>query len=455
MLASTAAAGLGNRRTCWARATGVTAPAWLRTVGAPVTARLQISPSGRATCRTCETRIGAGELRVAEPSVQFDQTTERFHHLACFVDDNPNAAITAILAATPALRTAAEAALSGNAAFLHAVTKAAADTAAARAASGDELDAETDALLAQLAENPRNGALLSVLQDHLQERGHPRGDLIALELARGPDTARLVELKRRLWPAVKDVRVTWGTGFLRTMSVTIREPASMGAAGEALSHPSARLLEELTLERWTGPLPTAPASLQRLELRTCRGVGPSVGALARVRHLELSHVDDANAIQSTSLTSLGLGSGLAAVPLAGAVPLVHTLVVSAVDSLPRLAAAGLLQQATVLVFPDAWDGAALDVLAATGATWNQLLFPRLQPTDEHRRVLTRLSPCAAVMHLEGEVQTLLHDSRPEWGLGRVRSTTNTSLEVAFSSVVRTFSRDVRVSPVDVLEANSA
>ena len=261
------------------------------------------------------------------------------------------------------------------------------------------------------------------------------------------------ELKRQLWPVVKDVRVTWGTGFLRTMSITT--PASTADAMEALRHPSARLLEELVMDRWAGALPSVPASVQRLELRRCRGVCASVGTLERLRHLELSDVDDADALRSASLTSLGVGQGLSAVPRAGALPQVRTLVVSTFESLPLLASAGLLHQATVLVFPELWDGAALDVLAETGSTWEQLLFPRFRPNDEQRRVLRRLSPCAAVMLVEGPGQSIIHDSRPEWGLGRVRSRTNAALEVEFASGVRTFAPGVRVSPVEVLDVSAA
>jgi hypothetical protein len=390
---------------------------------------------------------------VAATSLLFDQTIERFHHLTCFVEHDPNAAITVLLAAPPELRDAAEQALGGHGAFLHSVARAAADRASAVAASAVEFDDDTEALLTRLAENPRDGALLSVLQDHLQERGLPRGDLIALELSKVPDSARMVELKRLLWPVVKDVRVTWGTGFLRTMIIT--NPASTADAVEALQHPSARLVEELVMDRWAGPLPPVPASLRRLELRQCQGACASVGTLERLHHLELSDVDDAEALRSASLISLGVGRGLSAVPRAGALPLVRTLVVSTFESLPLLVSAGLLQHVKVLVFPELWDGAALDVLAETGSTWEQLLFPRFRPNEAQRHVLRRLSPCTAVMHVEGPGQSILHDSRPEWGLGRVRSRTNAALEVEFASGVRTLSPGIRVTPVEVLDVSAA
>jgi hypothetical protein len=110
----------------------------------------------------------------------------------------------------------------------------------------------------------------------------------------------------------------------------------------------------------------------------------------------------------------------------------------------------------VLVFPDAWDGAAIDALAETGLTWKQLLFPRLRPNAEQIRVLKRLSPCAAVMLVAGTPQAVIHSARPEWGLGRLRSKTGGSLEVEFNSGVRTFAPDARVlSGVEILGVGSA
>lgn len=414
--------------------------------------RLELSPSGRATCRTCETRIERGALRIAETTTQHDHVVERYHHLSCVVEDQPNGAMVAMLAAPPELRSAAESLLSGQQAFLASVARAAAGKAAVAAASNDEFDAETEALIEKLAPNPREASVLSVLHDHLQERGLPRGELIALELAKAPETARLVELKRQLWPVVKDVRVTWGTGFLRTMSVQVRDQASSGAAVQALRHPSARLLEELSLQRWVGPLPPIPPSLRRLEFQWCEGASPSIETLPRLVHLQLNHVEDAEQIRSQSLTSLGFGPDIVSVPLAKSVPQVHTLVFEAPQSVELLASAGLLKQARVLVLPLLWGEAVLDALAATNCTWEQLVVARFVPKDDQRQRLKRLARRCAVALTDGVPSWVTHTSRPEWGLGRVLTRTASTLEVAFDSGVRSFPANTTVlSGVEVID----
>ena len=417
--------------------------------------RLELSPTGRATCRTCETRIERGVLRVAATTMQYDHVVERYHHLTCVVEDEPNGAIVAMLAAPPELRSAAERLLSGHQAFLTSVARAAAGKAAATAAANDEFDDETEALIAKLAPNPRDASLLSVLQDHLQERGLPRGELIALELAKAPETARLVELKRQLWPVVKDVRVTWGAGFLRTMSVHVRDQASSGAAMQALRHPSARLLEELSLQSWVGALPTIPPSLRRLEFQWCQGSSASVEALPRLQHLQLNHVEDAELLRSQSLTSLGFGPDLVAAPLAKSVPQVHTLVFESPHSVEQLAAAGLLKQARVLVLSQVWDETIVDALVETKCTWDQLVFSRFRPNENQRKLLKQLARRSAVSLVSGVPSWVTHTSRPEWGVGRVLARTESSIEVEFDSGVRTFPANASVLiGVDVLDRDS-
>ncbi|MBL8935238.1 MAG: DUF3553 domain-containing protein [Archangium sp.] len=414
--------------------------------------RLEVSPSGRATCRTCETRIERGALRIAETTTQHDHLVERYHHLTCVVDDQPNGAMVAMLAAPAELRSAAEHALSGQPAFLASVARAAAGKAAAAASSNDEFDDETEALIGQLAANPRDASLLSVLHDHLQERGLPRGELIALELAKAPETARLVELKRQLWPVVKDVRVTWGAGFLRTMAVQIRDQASAGTAVQALRHPSARLLEELSLQRWVGPLPPIPPSVRRLEFQWCEGASPSVETLPRLAHLQLNHVEDAALVRSQSLTSLGFGPDVLSVPLAKSVPRVHTLVFEAPQSVELLASAGLLKQARVLVLPLLWSDGVIDALAATNCTWEQIVVARFKPTDAQRKRLKQLAQRCAVTLTRAVPSWVTHTSRPEWGLGRVLTRTASTLEVEFDAGVRSFPANATVlEGVEVFE----
>lgn len=398
--------------------------------------RLELSPSGRATCRTCETRIERGVVRVAETLTQHDHTVERYHHLVCLVEDQPNGAIVAMLAAAPELRTAAEQVLSGHQSFLATVARAAA-TKTRGIVTSDEFDEETEGLITKLAPNPRDPALLSVLQDHLQERGLPRGELIALELAKAPETARLVELKRQLWPAVKDIRVTWGAGFLRTMNVVVRDQQSAPAATKALQHPSARLLEELALQGWVGPLPSTPPSLRRLELQWGEGTSASVEALPRLQHLQLDRVEDADRVRSQSLTSIGFGPDVVAAPLAQSVPQVRTVVFESRHSINHLLASGLLRQARVIVLTR-WDEALVDALTETGLHWEQLVFAHFRPNENQRVLLKGLARRSAVRLVSGVSEWVAHTSRPEWGVGRVRARTATSIEVEFESGVRTF-----------------
>lgn len=416
--------------------------------------RLERSPSGRATCRTCGSRIERDALRIAEFVTQYDHTVERYHHLACLVEDQPNGAIIALLAAPAELRTEAERLLSGQQAFLTSVARAAA-AKSARAADGDEFDDETEALIAKLVPNPRDPALLGVLHDHLQERGLPRGELIALELAKAPETARLVELKRQLWPVVKDVRVTWGAGFLRTMTVNVRDAASAGAATQALRHPSARLLEELSLQSWVGPLPAIPPSLRRLELQFGTGASASVEALPRLQHLQLNRVEDAELVRSQSLTSLGFGPDVVAAPLAKSAPQVKTLVFESRHSINLLLAAGLLRQARVLVLSQVWDETIIDALTETGLRWELLVFSSFRPNENQRVLLKGLARRSVVRLVSGVSPWVTHTSRPEWGLGRVLTRTATAIEVEFDSGVRTFPPNATVlTEVELIEESS-
>jgi len=81
--------------------------------------RIEVSPSGRATCRGCKTAIGKGELRFAESySLPTGEEGQRYYHLRCGAENvragfqvalaqyegelPDRAALEAILAAPPA-----------------------------------------------------------------------------------------------------------------------------------------------------------------------------------------------------------------------------------------------------------------------------------------------------------------------------------------------------------------
>jgi uncharacterized protein (TIGR02996 family) len=116
---------------------------------------------------------------------------------------------------------------------------------------------------AALRDDPDDDAALSVYADFLQQRGHPRGTLIALQLAgRVAEADKLIEAERdvllgplrtaieRKHPRLK---ITWARGFLDTATLTGRD-GYMTGDGEAeqlvwdlLRHPSARLLRQLVV----------------------------------------------------------------------------------------------------------------------------------------------------------------------------------------------------------------
>jgi uncharacterized protein (TIGR02996 family) len=134
------------------------------------------------------------------------------------------------------------------------------------------LDGEAAALAARLVEDPADDAAYAVYADWLQRQGDPRGELIALQLAReaeiarggGPRSklataiARLVErqasvLLGGLAALVPDVRelaaepLIWRRGFIHR--VVLASPAGeLGAiVGQILAHPSGRFVRELAL----------------------------------------------------------------------------------------------------------------------------------------------------------------------------------------------------------------
>jgi hypothetical protein len=138
----------------------------------------------------------------------------------------------------------------------------------AQAAAGDlrNRDLERD-IEASFERNEPNDAAFAVLGDWLQTRGHPRGELIALQL-RGAETAGLLTrhadiLLGPLWShrLIRDgsdrEAFTWQRGFIHRAhlaNVTDAAELSLAELLELLfSHPSARYLHELVIGIYRDP----------------------------------------------------------------------------------------------------------------------------------------------------------------------------------------------------------
>jgi hypothetical protein len=160
----------------------------------------------------------------------------------------------------------------------------------------------------QLEAAPQDRALLQVLADHLQELGHERGELIALQLADGAGEARVAELRAALLPQFAH-DAAWGIGFLAELTQYLGY-GPLGASSGPLLHESSRLLHRLTLwgahrEGFHVDLAQAdlPRSLRVLEVR-----GGLIGCdlSRRLPHLERLVLDRCGAVAHATVTELEL-----------------------------------------------------------------------------------------------------------------------------------------------------
>jgi uncharacterized protein (TIGR02996 family) len=97
-------------------------------------------------------------------------------------------------------------------------------------------------LEAAIDEDPSDPRLYAVLGDYLQERGDPRGELIALQLA---GETRAAEQHLRAHPELvpPDAELSWRNGFVHRMRLTSSRIAAV------LDHPSCRWIDSLELAR--------------------------------------------------------------------------------------------------------------------------------------------------------------------------------------------------------------
>ena len=133
-------------------------------------------------------------------------------------------------------------------------------------------DADAAALETRIVEHPADDAAYAVYGDWLQRQGDPRGELIALQLAREAEVARgvtrsklaaaigkLVErqasvLLGDLAALVPDVRelsaapLIWRRGFIHRVVLDSRAGELGAIVGQILAHPSGRFVRELALQ---------------------------------------------------------------------------------------------------------------------------------------------------------------------------------------------------------------
>jgi uncharacterized protein (TIGR02996 family) len=119
------------------------------------------------------------------------------------------------------------------------------------------------ALEREIEANPDSDDALAVFADWLQAEGHPRGELIALQL-RGADAANYLETHaktllgplyehRLLHDGSERPAFTWKRGFIHRAHLSINDYASQATVGLVdilellLVHPSGRLLQELAI----------------------------------------------------------------------------------------------------------------------------------------------------------------------------------------------------------------
>jgi uncharacterized protein (TIGR02996 family) len=134
-------------------------------------------------------------------------------------------------------------------------------------------DAEAAALEASIVADPADPAAYAVYADWLQRRGDPRGELIALQLAREAELARGAPGRSKLQAAIgehverhaaallgglaalvpdlRDVAAppfVWRSGFIHRVVLDSHGGGDLGAiARDVLGHPSGRFVRELAL----------------------------------------------------------------------------------------------------------------------------------------------------------------------------------------------------------------
>lgn len=222
-------------------------------------------------------------LRLATIAAHFlDRESTQVHHaIAAELRRAPSRRVLPLIDAIDAARIARRAgttrAIYADAlAMIHATTVSEADPdllARGRAATG--FSADLDDLWAALVETPDDLALRSVIADRLQAIGEPRGELIALQLAGAPGTARriakLLEAHADEWvgglPGVDPESRVFERGFLTSVHVHLaRQPIArsldhrewatveaLSVVGDSTTDVAALVARMPLLRRFAGP----------------------------------------------------------------------------------------------------------------------------------------------------------------------------------------------------------
>jgi uncharacterized protein (TIGR02996 family) len=175
-------------------------------------------------------------------------------------------------------------------------------------------------LLALVEEQPDSVEPLVVLADWLQLREHPRGELIALQLAKETATGdawerleqrtaeHLVLHAAELVPSVGAARLRWRRGFVHRVEIGAEMTLLAGTLEQWARQPSMRLLRELSVELNSDSganLRPLPITLHKLEVR---GLGGAISDLLpsapALRTLAIEGVTDLEALRHPALREL-------------------------------------------------------------------------------------------------------------------------------------------------------
>ena len=433
--------------------------------------------SAKTRCTTCGSSITKGAPRVVDEDellrdMAKSRTKRAYHHLACAIDVHRQLAHDALICAdTPDELVAA---VRAEVARLDAKLADEVRATRVRRVSITPIarqvtplaDPRTEELLVELEAAPQDRGLLTVLGDHLQQRGDERGELIILGLAASTDPdarARQRELTEALSPELGSA--TWGIGFLSKLSLWITDdPLSRCAA--TLSHPSCRLLSSLKIKLSQlvdyGSAPTAlqlPAGLLPRSLRTLEldGGAAAPSDLSSLRYLEHLQVDSVRGLAHPTLASLQIHTETIEECDPRQLPAVRSLAIhvphwlryqehALVEPFVR---AGWIEQLTELALHDVpLDVANVGLLsrALAGRRLARLSIANSGLTKFDRPTLQALCtelvfecngttpPSATTLHVE-------HVNKPEWGRGRILREYDGKVEIAFASGTRTFKAD--------------
>lgn len=161
------------------------------------------------------------------------------------------------------------------------------------------------ALEEQLDRDPHDVSAFLVYADALLEQGSPLGELIRVQHARSlaPEDRELerrdVQLRERLFPAMKGRATRWALGFPRALNLLWITAEEFPGLEAALRAPACRFIESVTLsdyvtaERISGPLERLPRleevnlvnNLELVSTRQALQLLESVQRLTRVRRL--------------------------------------------------------------------------------------------------------------------------------------------------------------------------